>query len=182
MTWDQALMLMVKLSGFKLIVRANRFGCDTDFARDAHDILIGHIEEYRDDLDRIVALSREMLTERDPDKIDYVIYELRDQCIRVERFWLENRHPYVLGGWRRADAADDSYTLAHEHDFELFSARNWVRNISDDELSGLRLILDQLAAETGLVIPAIAIYYLPDPDRPAARPIEPFDPDAPIPW
>ena len=45
MTWDQALMLMVKLSGFKLIVRANRFGCDTDLAREAHDILIAHLDE-----------------------------------------------------------------------------------------------------------------------------------------
>jgi hypothetical protein len=182
MTWDEALMLMVKLSGFKLVVRANRLGCDTDLARDAHDILIGHIDEFRADLERIVELWHEMLAERDPDKLDYVIYDLRDQRIRVERFWLDHgHHPYVLGGWRRADD-EDGYRVADQFDFELFSTRHWVRELADDELCGLRPILDQIAEETGMIIPAVAIYYLPDPDRPAALPIAPIHPDAPIPW
>ncbi|WLS01393.1 hypothetical protein [Shinella sumterensis] len=181
MTWDQALMLMVKLSGFKLIVRANRLGCDTEFAREAHDILIAHLDEFREDLDRLIALWNELLAEQDPDGADYAAYDLRDLRIRVEHFWLHNHHPYNVGGWRHADDAG-SYRIADEHDYELFGAHHWVRDLADNELCGLRPILDQLAEETGLNIPAVVIYFRPDPDRPAARPMTPFDPDAPIPW
>ncbi|MFC3722016.1 hypothetical protein [Neoaquamicrobium sediminum] len=181
MTWDKALMLMVKLSGFKLIVRANRLGCDTDLARDAHDMVIGHIEEFRDDLDRVLALWREMMAERDPRKADLAAYALSEMRIRVEHFWLHNNHPYNVGGWRHADNAG-SYRIADECDYELFSARHWVRELADDELCGLRPILDQLAEETGFTIPAVVIYYRPDPERPAATPIAPLDPDAEIPW
>ena len=181
MTWDQALMLMVKLSGFKLLVRANRLACDTDLARDAHDILIGHIEEFREDLERVTALWRELWRKQDSPEADYVAYELRDMRSRVEHFWLHNHHPYILGGWRRADDAV-GYRIADECDYELFGASNWVRELADDELCGLRPTLDQLAEDIGLDIPAIVIYYRPDPECPAVRPVEPFDHDAPIPW
>ncbi|NTA83904.1 hypothetical protein G6L13_25820 [Agrobacterium tumefaciens] len=182
MTYGQAFMLMVKLSGFKLLVRANRLGCDTDLARDAHDILIAHLDEFREDLDRVIALWYELLAERDPDKADDAAYELRDQRIRVEHFWLHNHHPYIVGGWRRHADDAGNYRIADECDYELFGARHWVRRLVDNELCGLRPILDQLAEETGLNIPAVVIYYRPNPDRLAARPLKPFDPDAPIIW
>ena len=181
MTWDQALMLMVKLAGFKLIVRANRLGCDTDLARDAHDMLIGHLDEFREDLDRVLALWNELLAERDADVAEDVAYQLRDMRIRVEHFWLHNHHPYIAGGWRHADDAG-GYRIADECDYELFASRHWVRPLADDELCGLRTILDQLAGETGLIIPAVVIYYRPDPDQPEARRSDPCDPEAPIPW
>lgn len=181
MTWDQALMLMVKLSGFKLVVRANRLGCDTDLAREAHDILIGHLDEFRDDLDRVVALWGDLLAERDPDKAEDIAYALRDARIGVEHFWLHNHHPYNVGGWRHADDSG-SYCIAHEHDYELFGANHWVRDLTDGELCGLRPILDQLAEETALNIPAVINYYRPGPDRPAARACVRWNPDAPIPW
>ncbi|MFG1426884.1 MAG: hypothetical protein ACOY3N_12060 [Bradyrhizobium sp.] len=57
-----------------------------------------------------------------------------------------------------------------------------VATRTDNELCGLRPILDRLAEETGLNIPTAVIYYWPDPGRPAARPMTPFDPDAPISW
>lgn len=59
-------MLMVKLSGFKHIVRANRFGCDTDLAREAHDILIAHLDEFREDLDRVIALCERIACRAGP--------------------------------------------------------------------------------------------------------------------
>ncbi len=181
MTPQDALMLMVKLSGFKLLVRANRLGCDTDLARDAHDILIAHIDEFREDLDRVLALWSEFLAERDADKADDAAYALRDMRIRVEHFWLHNHHPYNVGGWRHPDETGD-YRLADEFDYELFAARHWVRKLAGRDLCGLQPILDQLAEETGLNIPAVVIYYRPDPDRPAAQPLGPWDPDASIPW
>ncbi|MBY3123248.1 hypothetical protein HFO29_36265, partial [Rhizobium laguerreae] len=44
MTSDQNLMLYAKLAGFRLVVLANRFGCDTDFSRELHDRLIEGLE------------------------------------------------------------------------------------------------------------------------------------------
>ena len=37
MTTDQNLMLYTKLAGFRLVVLANRFGCDSEFSRELHD-------------------------------------------------------------------------------------------------------------------------------------------------
>lgn len=181
MTKDQTLMLMAKLSGFKRAVQDNRLGCATDLARDAHDILIDHIDEFHEDLDRVVALWNEVQTERDPEEADLAAYALRDQRVHVEHFWLHNHHPYIVGGWRRADDVG-AYRIADAHDYELFGARHWVRDLADDELCGLRPILDQLATEIGLNIPAVAIYYAPDPDRSDAQPAISSDLGDEIPW
>lgn len=37
--------IFASLNGFRTLVKANRFGCDTDFARDVHDKLIGKLDE-----------------------------------------------------------------------------------------------------------------------------------------
>ena len=181
MTWDQALLLMVKLSGFKLLVRANRFGCDTDLARDAHDMLLAYIDEFREDLGDVVACWHALLAERDPRKAEDIAYQFRDRRIDVEHFWLHNHHPYVLGGWRCADKPD-GFRIPDQFDYELFGSKHWVRELADEELCGLRPILDQLTEETGQIIPAVAIYYRPTPDRAAVWEDTDFDLDAEIPW
>lgn len=47
MTSYEALQFIVRLAGFKLVVRANRFGCDSDLAREAHDIVITVLDDMR---------------------------------------------------------------------------------------------------------------------------------------
>ncbi|MFK0278715.1 hypothetical protein ACIQUG_34000 [Ensifer sp. NPDC090286] len=44
MARDEKLMLYTKLSGFRLVVLANQFGCETDFSRGLHDRLIEGLE------------------------------------------------------------------------------------------------------------------------------------------
>lgn len=181
MTWDQAIMMMVKLAGFKLLVRANRLGCDSEIARDVHDRLIDFLDEFGEDLKQVIACERKMLAERDPHKADDIAYELRDRRIEIEHFWLENSHPYVLGGWHNADA-DPAVLLPDACDYELFGCPHWVRALGDQDLSGLRPILDQLADEVGVIFPAVTIYYRPDPARLPDRSSVSVDRDAEIPW
>ncbi|MEF0941932.1 hypothetical protein [Rhizobium sp. BR 362] len=45
MTPDQNLLLYTKLAGFRLVVLANPFGCETDFLRALHDRLIEGLEQ-----------------------------------------------------------------------------------------------------------------------------------------
>ncbi len=41
MTTDQNLMLYGKLAGFRLVVVANSFGCDSGFSQELRDRLVG---------------------------------------------------------------------------------------------------------------------------------------------
>ena len=59
MTTDQNLMLHTKLSGFRLVVLANRFGCDTSFSRALHDRLMEGLDAARARIRTIMALEHQ---------------------------------------------------------------------------------------------------------------------------
>lgn len=65
MNSSQALILIARLAGFKLLVRANRFGCDSDLARVAHDNVIAVLDGYRSELAELIQLECEAGRETD---------------------------------------------------------------------------------------------------------------------
>lgn len=66
MTSEEALILIVRMAGLKLLVRANRLGCDNDLARLAHDNVIDVLDAWRanlaDYIDLICSIARETNT------------------------------------------------------------------------------------------------------------------------
>lgn len=82
MTTDQNLMLPTKLSGFRLVVLANRFGCDTSFSRALHDRLMEGLDAARARIRTIMALERSVLAGDD----DYAAYRLAGEYEIFGRF------------------------------------------------------------------------------------------------
>ena len=97
MTADQNLMLFTKLAGFRLVVLANRFGCDSEFSRELHDRLIEGLEAAIERIQIIMALERSLIAGND----EFAAYQLEGEVESFGRFtmnlWdaLENRlrHP-----------------------------------------------------------------------------------------
>lgn len=181
MNSSQALILIARLAGFKLLVRANRFGCDSDLARVAHDNVIAVLDGYRSELAELIQLECEAGRETDPDRKDGLIYHLV-QCQRAtDRNWYDCQ-PFEIGGWHRSEA-DGSFfdpvtgapAIATEVPVLVALPRN--------RLCGLPAILEAIAEECAINFRYEAVYHRPKP--PSAEPYkrtEPFDLDAEIPW
>lgn len=181
MDTTQALMLIARLAGFRLLVQANRFGCDSDLARAAHDNVIAVLDGYRSDLAELIELECEAGRETDPDRKDDLIYHLV-QCQRAaDRNWYDCQ-PFELGGWQRAQA-DGSFLDPVTGVPAAATETPVVIVLPQGRLCGLPAILDAIAEECAISFHYVALYYRPK-ERSAVpdTEIEPFDPDAEIPW
>ncbi|AVA24414.1 hypothetical protein NXC24_PB00489 (plasmid) [Rhizobium sp. NXC24] len=105
MTTDQNLMLHTKLSGFRLVVLANRFGCDTEFSRALHDRLIEGLDAARVRIRTIMALERSVLAGDD----EYAAYRLAGENEMFERVTINlldeleidfDTHEYRIQRWQ----------------------------------------------------------------------------------
>lgn len=157
MTTDQNLMLHTKLSGFRLVVLANRFGCDTTFLRALHDRLIEGLDAAHARLRTIMALERSVLAGDD----DYAAYRLTGENEMFERFTINlqdeleidfDTHEYRIngGGWTNALSADcDGVDI----DYPRLVA------MCETELGSLAAIVRDIRQETGIVIHAARVVY-----------------------
>ena len=115
MTTDQHLMLYTKLAGFRLVVLANRFGCDSDFSRELHDRLVEGLDAAIDRIRVIMELERSVLIGED----EFAEYQLEGEIEIFGRFTINlldelefdyDTHEFRLNGgdWMSAWAADDT--------------------------------------------------------------------------
>lgn len=91
MNSSQALNLIVKLAGFKLLVRANRFGADSNLARDVHDTVMAVLDGYRAELAELIDLKCMAAREADPDRQEDLLYHLVQCQMATERNWYEGQ-------------------------------------------------------------------------------------------
>ena len=125
--------LLAAVNGFRLVVKANRFGCDTDFARKVHDKLITHLEE-----------AAEVLLQR---------YEPR-----FTEFYLEG-DAIPLVDYLHVDHATKEW-CSPEGDWHFLDGREPKQiDVADHRLCGLRSILVRIQKETGI---AFSAYELQD--------------------
>ncbi|MGO7186235.1 hypothetical protein ACCS49_34465, partial [Rhizobium brockwellii] len=82
MTSDHNLMLYTKLAGFRLVVLANRFGCDSGFSRELHDRLIEGLEAAIARIHVIMELERNLLVGDD----EFIAYQLQGETEIFGRF------------------------------------------------------------------------------------------------
>lgn len=157
MTSDQNLALFTKLSGFRLVVRANRFGYDTDVSRKLHDRLLEGLEAATSRIRTIMALERSVLAGGD----EYAAYRLEGETeifghftiILLEELEIDlDTHEYRINGgdWFSAWTAD--YTGV-DIDYPSLVA------LSETELGSLAAIVRDIRRETGIVIHAARVVY-----------------------
>lgn len=153
------LTLFTRFCGFKIVVMANRLGCDNALARCAHDRLLGNI-------DQLVALMRDALAAERCMVLDETSARYRTAAedlywieAEFENRWLTARPHPLLDDFVIDRATSEVYNPRSRCWRVLDDDGPHLRDVADDELCGLRKIIDQIAAETGVSFSAWRIVY-----------------------
>lgn len=157
MTTDQNLMLYTRLSGFRLVVLANRFGCETDFTRALHDRLLEGLEVGIGRVLTIMALERSVLTGDD----EFAEHQLEGETEIFGRFTITllddleidfDTHEYRINGgdWIVALTAD---LTGVDIDYPGLVA------LTVDELGSLAPIIKDITRETGIAVNASRVGF-----------------------
>jgi len=158
MTFDQNLALYTKLSGFRLVVLANRFGCETDVSRKLHERLLEGLEAAAGRIRTIMALERSILAGDD----EYAAYRLEGETEIFERFSIIlldeldidfDTHEYRINGGDWCIALTADYTGVDIDYPELVA-------LTDDELGSLAPIIKEITRETGIAVNASRVSYI----------------------
>ncbi|WP_246711345.1 hypothetical protein [Rhizobium ruizarguesonis] len=151
MTSNASLMLYTELAGFRLIVLANRLGCDSDFFQELHDRLIEGLDAAIDRVRIIMDLERKLLAGD-----EFAAFQLEGETEIFERFTINlldeididyDTHEYRLDGgpWMSALAVDDTGV---DIDYpELVP-------LTDEELGSLAPVMRDIVRQTGIAIHA----------------------------
>ncbi len=157
MTANQSLTLYTKLAGFRLVVLANRFGCDSEFSRALHDRLLEGLEAAIGRVRTIMALERSVLTGDD----EFADHQLEGEAEIFGRFTINmlddlefdfDTHEYRINGGDWAIALTADYTGVDIDYPELIA-------LTDDELGSLAPIITAITRETGIPVNASHISY-----------------------
>lgn len=158
MTSDQNLALYTKLCGFRLVILANRFGCDSEFSRTLHDRLLEGLEAAAGRIRTIMALERSVLAGDD----EYAAYRLEGETEIFGRFTINlldeleivfDTHEYRINGgdWCIALTAD---CTGVDIDYPELIA------LTDDELGSLAPVIKDITRETGIAVSASRVSYI----------------------
>ncbi|ANK95524.1 MULTISPECIES: hypothetical protein [Rhizobium] len=153
MTTVQNLMLYTRLAGFRLVVLANRLGCDSDFSRELHDRLIDGLDAAIARVQAIAALERMLLAGDN----EFAAYRLEGEVAMFGRFTINlvddleidrDAHEFRVNGgdWTNALAADASGVDVNYPELIALTA---------DELGSLAPIIGDIMRETGISINAV---------------------------
>jgi hypothetical protein len=150
-------MLYTRLSGFRLVVLPNRFGCDSEFALALHDRLLEGLEAGIGRVQAIMALERSVLTGDD----EFAEYQLEGETEIFGRFTINllddleidfDTHEYRINGgdWIVALTAD---LTGVDIDYPELVA------LTVDELGSLAPIIKDITRETGIAVNASRVVF-----------------------
>ncbi|ASS60435.1 hypothetical protein E0H35_35910 [Rhizobium leguminosarum bv. viciae] len=153
------LMLHAKLAGFKLLVSANRIGCEDEFSKMLHDRLMAGLDGAIRSTRHIMDLQRELVIGDDlegtiscqlqgeEEVLARRTFVLLDE-LEIDYFTYEYR---VNGGeWHNALSADcDGIEISYPT----------TVSVSDTEIGPLATIIHDIARETGIAISVARVVY-----------------------
>ncbi|AIC29703.1 hypothetical protein IE4771_PA00197 (plasmid) [Rhizobium etli bv. mimosae str. IE4771] len=158
MITNQNLMLYTKLAGFRLVVLANRFGCDSEFSRALHDRLLEGLEAAIGRVRIIMALERSVLIGDD----EFAEYRLEGEAEIFGRFTINlmdeldidfDTHEFRINGGDWSSALTADYTGV-DIDYPKLIA------LTDVELGSLAPIIKDITRETGIAVSASRVSYI----------------------
>ncbi|MCW1752011.1 hypothetical protein [Rhizobium acaciae] len=150
MTTDQNLTLYAKLAGFRLVVLANRLGCDSGFSLELHNRLIEGLDAAIARIQMMMALQQSVLTGED----EFAEYQLQGENEIFGRFTINllddleidvGTHEYRISGgsWINALTADEGGV---EVRFPT------LVGLTDEEFGSLASIIEDIKLETGIPV------------------------------
>jgi hypothetical protein len=152
MTDINSIMLFAQLSGFRILVLADRLGCESEFSRELHDRLIEGLEAAIDRLHAIMSLERQLTAGDD----EYAAYHLAAEWEIFSRFTIEllddididhDTHEYRVNGGRWATALSVDETGVYV-DYPAMAS------LTENELGSLAPIIRDIVWETGIGVRA----------------------------
>ncbi|OWK24772.1 hypothetical protein AJ87_18815 [Rhizobium yanglingense] len=153
------LMFYAKLAGFKLLVSANRIGCEDEFSKTLHDRLLAGLDAAIGSTRHIMDLQRQLLTEDDPEGM--IAWQLQGEAenltsrtfVLLDELEIDfDTHEYRVDGgeWHNALSADcDGIEISYPT----------TVSVSDTEIGSLATIIRDIARETGIAISVARAVY-----------------------
>lgn len=153
------LMLYAKLAGFKLLVTANRIGCEDEFSKTLHDQLLAGLDAAIDSTRHIMDLQRQLLAGDDSEGTIFCQFQGEEEILacrtivlldelEIDYFTYEYR--VNVSEWHNALSADcDGIEVSYPRTVALCEA----------ELGLLAPIILDIARETGIAISAARVVY-----------------------
>lgn len=153
-----ALDRIVQLSGFRILVLANRFGCDSLRARKVHDRLAAVLAEMIADTRNITAAERTVATtvgeyEKDEERLELYYYQSR-----FEEKWLTEAVP-LLDDYIIDDATGEYFDIPAGRWFFREGDMPIIVPVPADALCGLATIIAEIEDATGTSFRVDNVYY-----------------------
>ncbi|MBX5204002.1 hypothetical protein [Rhizobium sp. NZLR1] len=153
------LMFYAALAGFRLLVSANRIGCEDEFSKTVHDRLLTGLDGAIHATRHIMDLQRELLTADDPEGTLSCQLQGEEEILA--------RRTIVLLDELEIDYDTDEYRVNGGEWHNTLSADcNGIEirypttvPLSDGELGPLAAIIRDITRETGIAISVARVVY-----------------------
>nr|WP_295468837.1 hypothetical protein [Mesorhizobium sp.] len=152
------LMLVAQLSGLRILVLANRLGCDSDLARTVHDTLAAKLAQMIEAQRKILAADRALAATRGTEEVEDAFYDQHHYQTAWYETWLIE--PVAL----LDDYPVDHFT--HEYfDFRSGRWHDWDTEIPiavpvpAEKLCGLAEIIAGIEEISGARFTVENVYY-----------------------
>jgi hypothetical protein len=151
-------MLVAQLSGLRILVLANRFGCDTELARTVHDRLAVKLAEMIAAQRRILAAERARVAARGTDNEQDAFFDLHHYQTAWYETWLVEPIA-LLDDYLVDDLTNECFDSRtgrwHHRDGEIPIAVP----VSADKLCGLAAIIAEIEDISGVRFSVDNVYY-----------------------
>ena len=152
------LMLVAQLSGFRILVLANRLGCNTDLARSVHDTLAAKLARMIDAQRNILAANWARVAARGTEDEEDAFYDLHHYQTAYYETWLVE--PIALLDEYLVDDLTNEY-------FDFHTGRWHHRDgevpiavpVPADKLCGLAAIIAEIEDISGVRFSVDDVYY-----------------------
>ncbi|MBP1848274.1 hypothetical protein J2046_006565 [Rhizobium petrolearium] len=162
-----ALELYAKLCGFKLLVLANRFGSTNAVSDHVHHEFLERIGDLIELMQDILHAERKLRVVSDAvqrEEVEWARWSCEHHLVDV---YLTGA-PYPLLEFVPIDPETQEYRDNTTGSWRpLTEDGPYLRDVSNEELSGLRTIMDQIAEETGICFSAYRVVWGSQPDEEA---------------
>ena len=152
------LMLVAQLSGLRILVLANRLGCDTELARTVHDTLAAKLAKMIDAQRKILAADRARVAARGTEDEEDAFYDLHHYQTAYYETWLVE--PIAL--------LDEYLVDDLSREYFNFHTGEWHHRDSDvpiavpvprEKLCGLAEIIAEIEDVSGARFSVENVYY-----------------------
>jgi hypothetical protein len=151
-------MLLARLSGLRILVLANRLGCDTELARSVHDTLAAKLAEMIAAQRRIVAADRARVAARGTEDEEDAFFDLHHYQSEYFETWLLETVALL----------DDYLVDDLTHEYFDFRSGDWHHQdgevpiavpVSAEKLCGLASIIAEIEDVSGARFSVQNVYY-----------------------